>query len=105
VGIGYMLGDAPGDRLWGRRALPVVIGARATARLAAWLCVGFVPASLALPFAARYRAAYYLIALFAQLAVLLVASRLIAGKLDRNGLLLKGAMIVGIVALVAGKIA
>ena len=99
------LGDEPGDRVMGRRTLPVVIGARATALLAAGLAVGFVPASLALPFAARYRAAYYLIALFAQLAVLLVASRLIAGKLDRNSLLLKGAMIVGIVALVAGRIA
>jgi len=99
------LGDEPGDRLVGRRTLPVVIGARATALLAAGLGVGFVPASLALPFAARYGAAYYLIALFAQLAVLLVASRLIAGKPDRNSLLLKGAMIVGIVALVAGRIA
>ncbi len=99
------LSDEPGDRVVGRRTLPVVIGARATALLAAGLGVGFVPASLALPFAARYGAAYYLIALFAQLAVLLVASRLIAGKPDRNSLLLKGAMIVGIVALVAGKIA
>src|SRR5437588_586486 len=99
------LGDEPGDRLVGRRTLPVVIGARATALLAAGLGVGFVPASLALPFAARYGAAYYLIALFAQPAVLLVASRLIAGKRERNTLLLKGAMVVGIVALVAGRIA
>ena len=99
------LGDEPGDRLVGRRTLPVVIGARATALLAAGLGVGFVAASLALPWAARYGAAYYLIALFAQLAVLLVASRLIAGKRERNTLLLKGAMVVGIVALVAGRIA
>src|SRR5436190_765033 len=36
------LGDEPGDRLVGRRTLPVVIGARATALLAAGLGVGLV---------------------------------------------------------------
>ena len=64
-----------------------------------------MPLSLALPFAARYRGAYYVVAVFAQLAVLLVASRLITGRMGRNSSLLKGAMIVGMVALVAGRVA
>jgi len=67
--------------------------------------VAFVPASLVLPYVARYHGAYYVLALFAQLTVLLVASRLITGKMERNSLLLKGAMIVGIVSLVAGRVA
>jgi len=103
------LGDEPGDvyadddrrrdrdRGRGRRAWEGAPGSRHALYYAVW--------SLLLPLAARYGAAYYLIALFAQLAVLLVASRLITGRLHRNSLLLKGAMIVGIVALVAGRIA
>src|SRR5438445_245624 len=100
--------DADADRVHrrpGQRPLAAGRLSRGTALLAAGLGVAFVPLSLALPLAARYGAAYYLIALFAQLAVLLVASRLIAGKPDRNSWWLKGAMIVGIVALVAGRIA
>jgi geranylgeranylglycerol-phosphate geranylgeranyltransferase len=99
------IADEAGDRVVGRRTLPIVVGARRAALLAAGLGVAFVPLSLVLPFAARYRGAYYLIALFAQLAVLLVASRLIGGKLSGNSLLLKGAMLVGIVALVVGRVA
>jgi len=99
------LGDEAGDRLLARRTLPVTIGSRGAALVAAALGVAFVPASLVLPYAARYHGAYYVVALFAQLAVLLVASRLIAGKMERNSLLLKGAMILGIVALVAGRVA
>lgn len=97
--------DATGDRVVGRRTLPIVLGARAAALVAAALAVAFVPLSIVLPVAARYRGAYYVIALFAQLAVLLVASRLIVGKLDRNSFLLKGAMVVGMIALVAGRVA
>ena len=99
------LGDEAGDRLLARGTLPVTIGSRGAALVAAALGVAFVPASLVLPYAARYHGAYYVVALFAQLAVLLVASRLIAGKMERNSLLLKGAMILGIVALVAGRVA
>jgi len=97
--------DEPGDRVIGRRTLPVAIGSRGAALVAAALGLAFVPLSLALPFAARYRGAYYVVAVFAQLAVLLVASRLITGRMGRNSSLLKGAMIVGMVALVAGRVA
>lgn len=97
--------DEAGDRLVGRRTLPIALGARGAALVAAAVGVAFVPASLVLPFAAGYRGVYYVLAVFAQLAVLLVASRLITGRMDRNSLLLKGAMLVGIVAMVAGRVA
>ena len=99
------IADEAGDRVIGRRTLPIIFGRRRAAVIAAVLAVLFVPVSLALPARAHYRAAYYVVALFAQLAVLLVASRLVSGRLERNSLLLKGAMLVGVVALVAGRVA
>ena len=99
------IADEAGDRVIGRRTLPIIFGPRRAAVVAAVLAVLFVPVSLGLPARAHYRAAYYVVALFAQLAVLLVASRLVSGRLERNSLLLKGAMLVGVVALVAGRVA
>lgn len=98
------LDDQPGDRALGRRTLPLVLGPRRTAQLAAALAAGFVPVSVALPARAHYGIAYFLIALVAQLAVLAVASRLLTGHPAGNSLLLKGAMLVGTVALVAGRV-
>ena len=97
--------DEAGDRVLGRRTLPIVIGARGATLVAAAVALAFVPASIVLPVAARYGGAYYVVALLAQLAVLLVASRLITGTMRRNSLLLKGAMLVGIVALIVGRVA
>jgi len=99
------LDDQAGDAALGRRTLPLVLGARRAGLIAAVLAAAFVPLSLALPAQAHYSGAYFVIALFAQLAVLAVASRLFAGHSTRNSLLLKGAMLVGIVALVAGRVA
>jgi len=99
------LDDQAGDAALGRRTLPLVLGARRAGVVAGVLAAAFVPLSLALPAQAHYGGAYFLIALFAQLAVLTVASRLFAGHSARNSLLLKGAMLVGIVALVAGRVA
>jgi geranylgeranylglycerol-phosphate geranylgeranyltransferase len=99
------LGDEPGDRALGRRTLPIVLGARRAALVAAALAALFVPVSLVLPARAHYGVAYFVLALFAQLATPLVASRLVAGRMDRNAVFLKGAMLVGIVALVAGRVA
>jgi len=99
------LDDQAGDAVLGRRTLPLVLGARRAGVVAGALAAAFVPLSLALPAQAHYGGAYFLIALFAQLAVLAVASRLFAGQSARNSLLLKGAMLVGIVALVAGRVA
>lgn len=97
--------DQAGDQTLGRRTLPLVLGVRRASVVAASLAAAFVPLSLALPAGAHYHGAYFVIALFAQLAVLAVASRLFAGRLQGNSRLLKGAMLVGIVALVAGRVA
>jgi len=98
------LDDAAGDRALGRRTLPLVLGARRAGVVGAVLAAAFVPLSLALPAQAHYGGAYFLIALVSQLAVLAVASRLFAGRTAGNSRLLKGAMLVGIVALVAGRV-
>src|SRR5438034_452844 len=83
------------------------IGLTGAALVSGVLAAAFVPLSLALPAAAHYHGPYFLIALFAQLAVLAVASRLFIGRAPAGGnsRLLKGAMLVGIVALVAGRVA
>src|SRR2546422_2071627 len=60
------LDDAPGDRALGRRTLPIALGPRRAELVAAALAGLFVPLSLVLPALAHYRAAYFLVALFAQ---------------------------------------
>ncbi len=97
--------DQAGDRTLGRRTLPLVLGTRRASVVAAGLAAAFVPLSLVLPAQAHYHGSYYLIALFPQLVVLAVASRLFPGRTQRNSRLLKGAMLLGIVALVAGRVA
>jgi len=106
------LGDEPGDRAIGRRTLPIVVGARPAQVVAAGVALLFVPASLLLPHVAGYGAAYFLIALPAQMAVLMAGTWLIleervgsVGRVPRVSLLLKAAMVIGLVALVAGKVA
>ena len=96
--------DEAGDRAIGRRTLPIAVGRRPALVVAAGVGLLFVPASLLVPRAAGYGGAYYLIALFAQLAVLVAATWLILGKVERVSALLKGAMVIGLVALVAGRV-
>lgn len=97
--------DEPGDRTVGRRTLPVVAGPRAAEVVAAGVGFLFIPASLLLPYAARYGAGYFLIALIAQMAVLVAATWLMLGRAERVSGLLKAAMVVGLAALVAGRVA
>src|SRR6266566_4073598 len=97
--------DEPGDRTIGRRTLPIVVGRRPALVIAAAAGLLFVPASLLLPRSAGFSGAYFVIALFAQLAVLVAATWLLLGKVERVSALLKGAMVIGLVALVAGKVA
>ena len=99
------LDDAPGDRVLGRRTLPLVLGTRAAQRAAAALAAGFVPLSLVLPAWAHYGRAYFLVALVSQLALIGVAGWLALGRTDGASVTLKGAMLVGLVALVAGRVA
>lgn len=95
--------DEPGDRVAGRRTLPIVWGRRRAAFAAAALALGFVPLSLALPLEEGYRAAYWVVAMPAQLAVVAAAVHLVLDRIERVSRLLKGAMVVGLVALVAGR--
>lgn len=97
--------DEPGDRAIGRRTLPIAVGRRPALVVAAGVGLLFVPASLLLPRNAGYGGAYFLIALLAQMAMLLAATWLLLGRVERVSALLKGAMVIGLVALVAGKVA
>jgi len=97
--------DEAGDRAIGRRTLPIVVGRRPAQVVAAGVALLFVPASLLLPRLAAYGGAYFLIALPAQMAVLIAATWLILGRVQRVSTLLKASMVVGLIALVAGKVA
>jgi len=100
--------DEAGDRAIGRRTLPIVVGRRPAQVVAAGVALLFVPASLLLPRLAGYGGAYFLIALPAQLSVLIAATWLMldsAGRVERVSVLLKTSMVIGLVALVAGKVA
>ena len=97
--------DEAGDRAIGRRTLPIVVGRRPAQVVAAGVALLFVPASLLLPRLAGYGGAYFLIALPAQMGVLIAATWLLLGRIERVSLLLKVSMVVGLIALVAGKVA
>jgi hypothetical protein len=60
--------------------------------------------SLILPARAGFGGAYFLIVLFVELAVLVTAARVIVGRMDGVNVLLKGAMVMGAMALVAGRV-
>lgn len=101
------LEDEAGDRALGRRTLPIRVGRRRAATIAGVLALGFVPASVLLPWAAGFGAPYFGLALPAQLALLVGARRLLAGggRIEPVSALLKAAMLVGLTALVAGRVA
>ena len=100
--------DETGDRAIGRRTLPIAVGVRPAQVVAAGVALLFVPASLLLPRLAGYGGVYFLIALPAQMAVLVAATWLLldsVGRVQRVSLLLKVSMVIGLIALVAGKVA
>jgi len=97
--------DEAGDRAIDRRTLPIAVGRRPAMVAAASVALLFVPASLLLPLNDDYAGAYFLFALPAQMAVLVAATWLLLGKMARVSTLLKGAMVIGLVALVMGKAA
>jgi geranylgeranylglycerol-phosphate geranylgeranyltransferase len=98
------LEDQPGDQAVRRRTLPILIGRSRAAKLAAAIALAFVPVSLVLPYRAQYGGAYFAVALAPQLAVLVAAARLVVGRFERVSALLKGAMVAGLIALVAGRV-
>jgi geranylgeranylglycerol-phosphate geranylgeranyltransferase len=99
------LEDEPGDRAIQRRTLPIAVGRRPAMVAAAGAALLFIPASLLLPKNDGYSGAYFLIALPVQMAALLAATWLLIGKVDRVSTLLKGAMVIGVLALIMGKAA
>lgn len=99
------LQDEPGDRAQGRRTIPVRLGRSGAARVTWWCCIAFVPLSIALPLVARYGAVYFAVAVAAQLLVLAAGLGLPRERFARASLLLKVAMVVGLAALVLGRIA
>jgi len=96
--------DEAGDRVAGRRTLPIVMGRDRAMQGALLLALGFVPVSIVLPWAAGYGDRYFAFAAVAQLVVVLAAVRLRRGRLSGVSGLLKGAMVAGLVALVAGRL-
>lgn len=99
------LQDEAGDRAMGRRTLPVRLGSSGAVRVAWWCCIVFVPLSVVLPLAARYRNVYFAVAVVAQLLVLGAGLTLRRAQFARASLLLKAAMVIGLGALVLGGIA
>jgi len=97
------LEDEAGDRLLQRRTLPIALGRRRAAITAALLALGFVPLSLVLPLEQGYRAAYWVVAMPAQMAVVAAAVHLVLDHIERVSRLLKAVMVVGLVALIAGR--
>jgi len=97
--------DLEGDRVAQRRTLPVLLGRGGAAAVAGVAALAFVPLSFVLPRAGGYGGAYFVIALPAQMAVLIAASRLFVGRVERVSALLKAAMVAGVAALVAGRVA
>jgi 4-hydroxybenzoate polyprenyltransferase len=98
------LQDEAGDRQTGRRTLPIRIGRPAAVRVAWWICVAFVPWAFVLPILATYSGLYYPIAAIAGLVVMLAASALRRDRLAAASGRLKVAMVIGLVALVLGRV-
>ncbi len=98
------LQDEAGDRAAGRLTLPIRRGRTAAMRAAWWACLGFVPLSVLLPIAAGYGGMYFAVAVPAQAAVLLAAQRLRRDRLAAASGWLKIAMVIGLVALVLGRV-
>ncbi|MGH7569065.1 MAG: geranylgeranylglycerol-phosphate geranylgeranyltransferase [Gemmatimonadales bacterium] len=99
------LADEPGDRAAGRRTLPITRGRERAVTIVLLLIGGFLAASYLLPWAAAYRDAYFAMAAIAQLLCVLAIHQLRRGRLAPAAAALKGAMVAGVVALVAGRVA
>ena len=94
--------DVAGDQAAGRRTIAVRHGVATALRVARGLIVTFVALALVLPFAAGFGWAYYVVAVPAFALVGAAARRLAQGGIVGVSGVLKAAMAVGVVALVAG---
>jgi 4-hydroxybenzoate polyprenyltransferase len=91
-------------RAAGRRTLAVRLGHSRAAIVATVVALGFIPVSFLLPARAGFGGGYFLVALFVALAVLVTAARVIVGRVGGSNVLLKGAMVMGAMALVVGRV-
>jgi geranylgeranylglycerol-phosphate geranylgeranyltransferase len=93
------LEDVAGDRVQGRRTLPITHGAETTYLLAASALILFVPASLAPWFLGWYGRQYGLAVLLLDLGILAVVWRLLGRQLAGARAAIKLGMLVGLSAL------
>jgi geranylgeranylglycerol-phosphate geranylgeranyltransferase len=93
------LEDVAGDRVQGRRTLPITHGAETTFLLAASTLILFVPASLAPWFLGWYGRRYGFLVLLLDLGVLAVVWRLLGRQLAGARAAIKIAMLTGLAAL------
>lgn len=99
------LADEAGDRQVGRQTLPIRIGRSRAVRITWWVCIAFVPWAFLLPALAGYAGLYYPVAAIAALVVLFAAHGLRRDRFARASVLLKTAMVIGLAALVLGRMA
>jgi 4-hydroxybenzoate polyprenyltransferase len=98
------LEDEAGDRAAGRRTLPVRLGLVAAARIAGWVCLAFLPLALVLPLATGYGVRYVAVAAVALAVMLLAVRYLRVQRFVTASMLLKVAMVIGLGALVLGRV-
>jgi len=97
--------DVPGDRVLGRRTVPILSGetaGRNVARAALW---SFIPVSLALPAIAGYGWWYFVVAVFADVLVWSAGRALSRLRIAAAVSHAKLAMPIGVAALVLGRVA
>ena len=98
------LQDEVGDRRVDRRTLPIRVGRPGAVRITWWMCAAFIPWALVLPALDGYGVVYFAVAGLAALIVLFAAQALRRDRLGRSSVLLKVAMVIGLVALVLGRV-
>jgi geranylgeranylglycerol-phosphate geranylgeranyltransferase len=91
--------DEPGDRVQGRRTLPITAGRDAAFLTAAAALILFVPASLAPWFSGWYGQRYGVGVLLIDAAILVLVWRLLARRLPHVRDALKAAMVAGLAVL------
>ncbi|HEY6808551.1 MAG TPA: UbiA family prenyltransferase [Gemmatimonadales bacterium] len=97
--------DLIGDRASGRRTLPVALGEARARRIAVAILISFAAVSLGLPALAGYHGVYFAAVAPALVLVALAIRALRRGAAAGASGLLKGAMVIGVAALVLGRIA
>ena len=96
--------DVPGDRVLGRRTVPILSGEAAGRTVAKAILWSFIPASLALPALAGYGRWYFALAVFADVLVWSAGRALSGQRYPVAVRHAKLAMPLGVAALVLGRV-